>query len=304
MNVLNLVTDERPFYTEQIRALEAKGISQTTLEVPGRNNQFDSRSVADYLRFYPTVLKESVRGYDLVHANFGLTAPFALAQIKRPVVLSLWGSDVHDTYGIIGKKSAPYFQEVITMNEQMSREVPAECTVIPHGINLKKFHQASKKECREELGWGDACYVLFPYAPNRTNKRHSLAKDVVEEANSLTNREIILKTVYNIEHDDIPTYMNASDVLLITSDKEGTPNSVKEAMACNLPVVSRDVGNISEMLSGVSPSSVVSDVDNLPETLVEVLRKESASNGRKKAERYSLERMADDIIDVYESALE
>ena len=91
MRVLNLVTTPRPFFNQQVEVLEERGVETNTVAVPGRESTSGVRNPLDYARYYPKVLRESLGEYDLVHANYGLTAPFALAQPKRPVVLSLWG---------------------------------------------------------------------------------------------------------------------------------------------------------------------------------------------------------------------
>lgn len=97
------------------------------------------------------------------------------------------------------------------------------------------------------------------------------------------------------------TDMNAADVLLLTSDSEGSPNSVKEALACDLPVVALDVGDVRERLAGVDPSRVATDDAELVEGLVDVLRREERSNGREAAREVSIERTADRMLDVYET---
>lgn len=85
MRVFNLVTNaEAQFFEQQVAALERRGITTSTVAVPGTrwttDEESGSRSVLAYLRFYPKVLRRSVDGFDLVHANYGLTGPAALAQ--------------------------------------------------------------------------------------------------------------------------------------------------------------------------------------------------------------------------------
>ena len=93
--------------------------------------------------------------------------------------------------------------------------------------------------------------------------------------------------------------MNAADALLLTSKLEGSPNTVKEAMACNLPVVSTDVGDVRTRLENVTPSAVCTSEAELVDRLVEVLETGERSNGRTHVETVSWDRMADEIIQVY-----
>jgi len=66
-----------------------------------------------------------------------------------------------------------------------------------------------------------------------------------------------LKVVYNVKHEDIPLYLCASDVLISTSKWEGSLNIIKEAMACNLPIVTTDVGDVRWLLEVVNNTAIV-----------------------------------------------
>ena len=308
IRVLSLVTHaEARFYKQQTAVLEDRGISIDTISVPGKNldgKEIVSRSPSHYLRFFPTVLRHARKNYDLVHANFGLTGPMALAQRRLPVVLSLWGTDVFGKYGWVGKLSARLADEVIVMSEGMAQALPVDSHVIPHGIDLDRFEPMDQREAQKRVGWApDVKHVLFPYRPGREVKNYPLAERVVEAANSRLDHPVELQTVYGVDHEDVYLYMNAADTLLLPSRWEGSPNSVKEAMACNLPVVVTDVGDVRERLAGVYPSSVCQSEDELIAELVAVLECGQRSNGREAAAEVSLDAMGHHIAGVYESAL-
>ena len=117
MDVLTLTTNaEAPFMVQQQAALADRGVSFTTLSVGGEVGNGESRSPADYLRFFPRVRREAGDGYDLIHAHYGLTAPMAIAQREVPVVLSLWGSDVHGPVGPLSRACVPFCAEVVVMS--------------------------------------------------------------------------------------------------------------------------------------------------------------------------------------------
>lgn len=109
------------FLQQEAAALESRGHSVTTLAVPGDVSPDSPRSVTDYLRFYPTVVRHALSGeYDLVHANYGLLAPFALIQPTLPVMLSLWGSDLNGEYGWLSKRCVPHAEAVAVMSAEMA----------------------------------------------------------------------------------------------------------------------------------------------------------------------------------------
>ena len=304
LDVLNLVPKYARFYDQQIDVLESRNVNCTTLVVPGGTGSEGSHTVTDYLRYYPQVLRRSLDDYDLIHANFGLTAPHAVAQPRLPVVISLWGTDIYGRYGPVSRLSAGLADAVIVMSEEMRREIPGDPHVIPHGVNMDMFSPTSQREARRDLGWDlDAHQVFFPYPADREVKNYDLASRVVERVGERMGGAVELQTVWGVPHDRMPVYMNAADSLLLTSKWEGSPNSVKEAMACNLPVVSVDVGDVARRVADDPHSHVCQSEDELVDRLAETLTRGEPSRGREAISDLSLERMGDRILQVYEEVL-
>lgn len=302
MEVLTLTANaEAPFMTQQMAALERRGVSFSTLPVPGEVGDATSRTPVDYLRFFPEVLGESRNGYDLVHAHYGTTAPMALAQLRLPVVLSLWGSDLLGPVSPLSRACARFCDEVVVMSPEMRDALGGTCTVVPDGVDLERFAPEPQVEARDAVGWPDDEYhVLFPYSPDREMKNYPRAKRVVAAVDERLDRPVRLQTVYGVDHDVVSTYMNAADALLLTSHSEGSPNAVKEALACTLPVVSVDVGDVRERLAGVTPSRVATSDRELVTGLCGVLESGERSNGREAVREVSLDRTTDRLLEVYE----
>jgi glycosyltransferase involved in cell wall biosynthesis len=308
MNVLNLVTNPHAqFFERQVETLRARGVAGRTIAVPGSRTTTDqtveTRSPLDYLRFYPEVLRASLDDYDVVHANYGLTAPAAIAQPTRPVVLSLWGSDLLGGVGWLSRLCARLADAVIVMSDEMAAELaPVESYVIPHGVDLELFRPLPRAVARESVGWSrEGFHVLFPYAEGRAVKDYSRAEAVVATSRDRMGDDIHLHSLHGVAHERMPLYLNAADALLLTSKREGSPNSVKEAMACNVPVVATDVGDVPDLLEQVTSSHVGRTDRELVAGLVDVLSQGEDSDGREYIEAYGLDRMADRILQVYQS---
>jgi glycosyltransferase involved in cell wall biosynthesis len=308
MNVLNLVTNpDAQFFEQQVETLAGLGVSADTVAVPGDRRTTDdvsqSRSPLDWLQFYPRVLRASFGDYDVVHANYGLTAPAALAQPTRPVVLSLWGSDLLGSLGWLSRLCARVADAVIVMSDEMAAALdPIDSHVIPHGVDVELFRPLPQEFARDQVGWdGDAAQVLFPYAQSRPVKDYPRAEGVVAAARERLEDDVELRTLHGVDHDRMPLYVNAADALLLTSKSEGSPNSVKEAMACNCPVVATDVGDVRTLLGDVTASHVCRTDEELVDGLVDVLARGERSDGRTHVEPYGLERMGERIVEVYES---
>ncbi|MCI0818026.1 MAG: glycosyltransferase, partial [Chloroflexi bacterium] len=105
-------------------------------------------------------------------------------------------------------------------------------------------------------------------------------------------------------HTVVPTYMNAADVLLLTSDAEGSPMVVKEAMACNVPVVSTAVGDVAEVIGGTEGCHITSqDPAEVVEKLKAALAFGRRTNGREAVKRMELDEISRRIVAVYEEAI-
>lgn len=310
MRVLSIVSNRyATFYEKQTKVLEELGIHIDHVHPRKQSPIFEvrsqySRSYLDYLTVVPRIWRKAFSKYDLVHANNSKTIPFAVCQPHRPIVLTLWGSDLMENYPHLSRWGARYSDEVIVMTQEMADILDRECHIIPHGVDLEQFEPMDQAIARDYLGWdGTKHHVLFPYDTSRTVKNYPLAERVVQRVDAQIDTPVTLQTVADADHEEMPLYMSAADALLLTSKREGSPNSVKEAMACNLPVVATDVGDVAERLSGVTHSYVCASEDELVERLIDVLEAGEGSDGRKHVKELSLERMGERIIEVYEQAL-
>lgn len=303
MKVLQLYNTSRSFLDNQIEALESRGVECTRLSVPGSYEPGSNRSVYDYARYYPQVLSQLRDGYDLVHANYGLIAPFALAQPTRPVVLTLWGTDLMSDRRWLSEVSrfgARHADAVVLPSGAMAADLPYDHSVIPFGIDTEKFRPIPRAEARERVGWDpDGRYVLFPYKPGRPEKDYPRAREIVQRLDV----EAELKQIADVPYELMPYYLSASDALLITSTRESGPMVVKEAASCNVPVVSTDVGFVRRTLSDVEPSTVSDSDDRLVSALETIIRDGERSNGREAVDGLSLDTMGERLVDVYQRAV-
>lgn len=301
LRVLQLTSSRRSFFEQQVAALEERGIDCETVSVPTRGGRARERGPREYLAVYLRTLGRGLEAFDLVHVNYGLLGPVGLAQPTRPVVLTLWGSDLLGPAWLnrVSRLSARLSDAVIVPSEPMSRALDCPHQVIPFGVDTGLFRPIPRDDARARVGWNpDERVVLFPYAPDRAVKNYPLAERVVSRVPDAT-----LRTVSGVPHEEMPYYVNASDALLVTSERESGPMVVKEAAACNVPVVSRDVGFATDVLAGVTNSTIADTEAELAAHLEELLDAGTRSNGREVVSGLDLEDMAGRIAAVYRSAL-
>lgn len=305
MRVLNLVPSETSAaFRGQVRALRARGVDCATLAVPGAHVPGErSRTPLDYLVHLGRTLRAAGDDFDLVHANQGVVAPAALAAANLPTVVSLWGTDLYGPLGPLSRLCARAADAVVVMSSAMAEALHADCRVVPHGVDTNRFQPLDRRNARDAVGWTpDRTHVLYPYAPDRRVKNFPRARQVVEAAAPRLDDAVTLHAITGVPHDEMPAYMNAADALLLTSTHEGSPNAVKEALACNLPVVATPVGDVPERLDGVTPSTVASSNADLVDALVDVLARNERSNGREHVSGLDPESTARRLHAVYRTA--
>jgi teichuronic acid biosynthesis glycosyltransferase TuaC len=247
----------------------------------------------EYLRLKKTI---SECAPDLVHAHFGTVTSFVCAcATLRPLAITFRGSDLNAERGIgflrvrigllLSQLSALRASAIFCTSEKLRDQLwwrRGKAVVIPSGINLSLFDPMEKKHARKLLGWQeDKKTVLFNAGRNPVVKGQRLAREAV----SMAEREIgpiqFVELNGDISPEKIPIYLNASDCLVLASESEGSPNILKEALACNLPVASVDVGDARERLMGVVPSCVVPrNARSLSQAICEIIRVGGRSNGR------------------------
>ncbi len=253
----------------------------------------------------PLRKKLKAKTYDVVHAHYSLSAFVATLSGAKPLVISLMGSDVKakSFFKIWIKLFVKLVWSATILKSQDMKESLGlqKVKVLPNGVNFNRFKPLDKKDCQEQLGWNNTkINILFAANPERLEKNYKLAKEaisIIDETN------IVVHFLKGVPNTDMPLYYNAADVVLLTSLWEGSPNVIKEAMACNRPIVATNVGDISEVVSRTKGCYVTSfDKYELAEKLSLALTSNDTT-GRKDIEYLNANKIACRIIDIYDNVI-
>jgi len=267
-------------------------------------------------------LRKRIREFkpDLIHAHYGTMTAFLCAfGTATPLVVTYRGSDLNPTRSVsrlrsiwgrvLSQLAALRASAIICVSRGLKQRLfwcRSRVTVIPSGVNLELFSPQQRDEARSTLGWSNTEeVVLFNCGVTPRVKRLDLARSAFDFASQ--HRPNLRLVVLEGATDPklVPVYLNASDCLLFTSDNEGSPNIVKEALACNLPIVSVEVGDVVERVAGVHPTKVVSrDPQQLGEALLEILSIAERSNGREIVASISEDKLAQMIKGIYQSVVD
>lgn len=253
--------------------------------------------------------KLRVHKYDIIHAHYSFSAFVATLACAKPLVVSLLGSDASKnvllrsiTTYLSNRLWAVTIVKTLDMKQKLNLK---HAFVIPNGVDIDRFAPIPKKDARFQIGYGfDRKLVVFVANPKRKEKNYKLAIDSIRKANRRSGYEIELMTIYNTPNNDVPYFLNAADVLLLTSKREGSVNVVKEAMACNTPVVSTDVGDVSKNTSDVAGCYVVKgNSDFLADAIIKAIDDDNSA-GRERIIELELDskNVANRILNIYEQA--
>lgn len=261
--------------------------------------------------------------FDLIHAHYGLSGVISqLAQRKEKIIISFMGSDLigvvnkKGKYGLFGKVLVGInkcymdkYDYIIVKSKQLSEKIKPgiKYEIIPNGVDLVSFNEKSKKEARRLLNIPpDKKLIIFIADPSRPEKNYLLAQESVKRLN---DNSIVLSAVHGLTNEQLILYYNAADLLLLTSKHEGSPNIIKEAMACNCPIVSTDVGDVRWVIGNtegcyITSSDPIGIAQKVMCTL-EFIEKKCRTNGRDRIVELGLDSdtIATKIVAIYKKVL-
>lgn len=289
------------FVAEQVEALRRRGLDMDVLFINPRESKWN------YARG-PFLLRRQLarRSYDLIHAHYVFCGLIAVTQRRLPVVLTHHGIEVLAGWTApLSRLASRLAQATIVTSPAMARRLPGRPAVIPCGIDLGLFRPMPQEEARRALDLPlGVKLVLFAGEP-RPEKRLDLAKASVEAVRRRWAGPVELVIAAGQPHQRIPLYMNACDALILTSDYEGSPMVIKEAMACGLPIVSTDVGDAADVIGDTDGCYICrQDVEDIAEKLAMALAFGRRTDGRRRVEHLSLDAVAERIHAVYEETLQ
>lgn len=288
------------FVQSQYDSLEKEGLEMLLYPVVGHGWKGYLRNFKALRRL---ILKEKP---DVVHAHYsscGYLAALAAMGQKTKKVVSILGSFPTESRKLKFVRFCidHVWHATIVKSERTKAQLDRDLPVIPNGVDLDLFPLVGQEEAKEKVGFSkDGKYVIFVSDPSRPEKQFGLAEAAVA---CMKDENVHLVAVYNKPHSEIVEYMCAADALIMTSVSEGSPNVIKEAMACNCPIVVTDVGDVRWVTDGVDGTYVSNTYE--PEELAGLLEKAldfgARTQGRKRIVDLGLisELVAKKIMNIY-----
>ncbi len=306
------------FVKEQIKSLRSVGLEVRVFFADRRQE-----GAAVYYRMRTQIAQAVTRFRpDVIHVMYGGVMAWQMVQHHhvRPMVVTFHGSDLLgenlsgwmrkllSRYGVwCSRRAARVADGVIVVARHLLRALPrmeneAKVRVLPCGIDLDRFRPLDTLACKRQLKWNqDAFHVLFASGNGDPVKRPWLARQAVQQALS-RGLKTELHFMSHVPNPEVPLWLNASDALLLTSDHEGSPTIVKEALACGLPIVSVPVGDVAERIGSIDGCHLAAaNASALAEKLLLVHRRQNRVDSRDQLEEISAASVAHRLKDFYQS---
>ncbi len=290
------------FVRSQYESLQREGLEMVLFPVKGKGWRSYAKAI---FRLRRLVRKEHP---DVVHAHYsvcGVVASLATCCMRTKVVVSILGSFPYPSF----KKWWVCFfikhvwDATLVKSQRTANQLGLDLPVVPNGVDLERFMLIDKEVACERCGFEKGKkYVIWCSNPSRSEKKYPLAQQAVA---LLNNSDVVLYPVFDKTHNEVVDYMCAADVLLLTSIMEGSPNVIKEAMACNCPVVSTDVGDVAWVTGGIAGTYVVpyGNVEALQQGIASALAFGGRTAGRERIESLGLttKDVAAKIMAIYDT---
>ncbi len=289
-----------PFIVEQVEALNKFVVQTDYFLIKGKG-------VLGYLNNLRSLFEKIKKiNPDLIHAHYGFSGLLAGLQRKVPVIITLHGSDVnYITNRFYSKLASKLVVHTILVSRNMAEKIKIKknYSIIPCGISFDDSLPIGQQEAKNIMNMhSDKKYILFSSSFNRQEKNVDLAW----KALNLMPDEIELIELKGYNRKEVTMLLNAVDLVLMTSISEGSPQFIKEAMACNCPVVSTNVGDVRWVIGNTEGCYITSyKPEDVAESIRKALRFGKRTTGRERIKQLYLdsESVAKKIIAVYNKVL-
>lgn len=197
----------------------------------------------------------------------------------------------------------------------MGMTVADKCIVVPNAIDDSLFMMLDKYECRKELQLPQDAFIVICVGWFSERKGQVRVAKAIEDIDDESIKSVFLgegeprpqgkHIIYSgrVKHDLIPKYLNAADIYVLPTRREGCCNSIIEAMACGLPIVSSDRTFNYDVLD--SNNSILVEPDNIEQIKSAIIRLKAnkdlrdslKSNSLTKASQLTIDKRAKTILD-------
>lgn len=288
----------RAFIYDQAIALRRKNVNVSFFLIKGRGVKGYLKNISKLRQFI------TKNNFDLIHAHSGLSGLLTSFSTKKPFVVTYHGSDINNwkirILSIISMLKSSW--NIFVSNnlfKKVSFLTKSKSSIIPCGVDLHLFKVMPQDLAKRALNiFSNKKIILFSSNFNNKVKNYSLAQSAI----SKLEYDVDFLEIKNRSREEIVQLLNAADLLIMTSFSEGSPQIIKEALACNCPIISVDVGDVKERIKNVE-NCFVSSENDLTFNINKLLSNKRSSNGRDYIRAFDNIIIAEKLIKLYKSII-
>lgn len=274
------------------------------------------KGLVGYTRNIPR-LKKYLKGnhFDIIHAHYSYCGWIAfLTGTKIPIVVSYMGSDVYGYVNNVGRRTPrsyleiliskllqPFVSKIIVKSKNLEDYIflKDKAVIIPNGVDFSVFKPRNKLLARSKLNLSaENEIVLFLGNPKDPRKNFQLCENA---CSTINRKDLQVLTPYPVETEIVPYYLNACDVLVLSSYLEGSPNVIKEAMASNCPIVSTNVGDVEIVIGKTEGCFICSyEIHDVAAKINMAIDFGRQTNGRADIAHLNSDNIARKLLEVYQ----
>jgi len=287
-----------PFITDQANALKDKSVEVDFYLIKGTG-------IFGYLKNYKSLRRKIAQFKpEIVHAHYGLSGLLCGLQRKVPTVVTFHGSDINVPKVRFFSRIANKFSAAsIFVSKDLAKIINQKhAIVIPCGVDLDVFYPMDKEMIRKKFNMlKNVKYILFSSSFNNKVKNYKLAEEAIS---ILSKKNLEILELKGYSRNEVAELMNGVDLVLLTSHSEGSPQFIKEAMACNAPIVSVAVGDVPSIIKNTQGCFIAEDsAIEVSKAIVEALSFNNRTNGRQSIERFDNKTIAKQLVELYQATL-
>lgn len=268
-----------------------------------------SKGINGYLKSLP-ILKNNIETFkpDIIHAHYGLSGLLAVLQKKIPVVITFHNGEILSPFvNLLSSLAAMFCNYRIYVAQHIKNKMyfrpKKDFLILPCGIDLDQSIVIEKNKATKCLNLNsNKINILFGGAFSNKRKNYKLALEAIALID--LPKDINLIELKNYNREEVTKLLNACDIALLTSKSEGSPQFIKEAMACNCPIVSTDVGDIKYLIGNTEGCYLTtSEPQDIANKIKLAINFGKRTNGRKNILDFDNKIIAGKIIEVYKRVL-
>ncbi|MDD3591327.1 MAG: glycosyltransferase [Sulfurovum sp.] len=252
----------------------------------------------------PMKLYRKIKDFDpdIIHVHYGLSgipllliSPFVK---KKKIVVTYHGDDIN-AGGIvlfISKMLIKYADINIAVSQHIFEKVKSiskKTAWIPCGVDDMFFEKLENRERKNA--------IIFPASPARVEKNYPLFEKMLYLLNTKYGLDLEVIFFDHKSREEVKNALLEAKCLVMTSLSEGSPQVIKEAIACDTPIVSTAVGDVPYLIEKLDNCYIAQTAEELAQKVALVFGAEHRRYSSERKQSLGNAFLCGQIVELYKA---